>query len=298
MNHLYIGGYGPGILTVGGDVTPIHTPTFLAAHPTLPVMYAVTELDPPRLTAVSPEGGLVQLADRSTEGTVPCHVAVHPTGDLLAVANYGDGTAFVQPLDERGGFAGDPVALRHEGGGPVTDRQECSHAHQVLFHDGLLYVSDLGTDEIRRYRLGTYEQLEPLTLPPGTGPRHMAFREGRLYVAGELDGTVNIVGGAKVRTSASDVQNYPSHLEISGGYVYVANRGPDTISVFAADDLTKLAEVPTGGAWPRHFAIDGDTFYVANQNSDGVDVFTLKDGIPEPTGERIAVEAPGCVLPW
>ncbi|MET7462313.1 beta-propeller fold lactonase family protein [Nonomuraea sp. NPDC005501] len=299
MKHLYIGGYGPGIVTGDGELTRIASPSFLAAHPDLPVLYAVGELEQGWLTAFRAEDGLSPLAERPSEGRFPCHVAVHPSGTLLAVANYGDGTLSLHRLDERGAFTGAAVALRHEGSGPVADRQEGPHAHQAVFHEDVLHVSDLGTDEIRRYTLDG-EPLEPLRLPPGTGPRHMTFAGSRLYVVGELDGVVTAIdGGSRVTGAASRAAagNQPSHLEVAGDFVYVANRGPDTVSVLRADDLTPVTEVPSGGAWPRHFAIDGDRMYVANQHSGGVTVFALEDGVPVPTGEAYEVESPGCVLP-
>ncbi|MGN9780051.1 lactonase family protein [Nonomuraea sp. ZG12] len=297
--HLHIGGYGPGILTIGEGLTRVASPSFLAAHPALPVIYAVGELSQGWITAYGAEGGtLAPWGERASEGDSPCHVAVHPSGDLLAVAHYGDGAAGLHRLDERGLFTGEPTVLGHQGSGPVADRQEGPHAHQCVFHDDLLYVSDLGTDEIRRYTLDGVA-LEPIVLPPGTGPRHFAFAGSRLYVAGELDGSVTLVDGertVRVPASATGAANAPSHLELAGDLVYVANRGPDTISVLRADDLTPVAEVPSGGTWPRHFAVDGERLYVANQNSGGVAVFALKDGVPEPTGEAHEVESPSCVL--
>ncbi|GGO81795.1 lactonase family protein [Nonomuraea cavernae] len=299
MKCLYIGGYGPGIETIGGGLTRLASPSFLAAHPTLPVLYAVGELEQGWITALTTEGGLAPLDERSSDGHSPCHVAVHPSGTLLAVANYGDGTAGLHHLGPGGAFTGEPITLRHEGAGPVPDRQEGAHAHQCVFHDDLLYVSDLGTDEIRRYTLdGT--PLESLRLDPGTGPRHLAFAGSRLYVVGELDGIVTLIDGeSRQGTPASrrEVVNQPSHLAVANGLVYVANRGPDTISVLRADDLSPVAEVPSGGEWPRHFAIDGDRLYVANQRSDSVTVFALEDGVPEPTGQAYEVRSPSCVLP-
>ncbi|MFI7690918.1 lactonase family protein [Nonomuraea sp. NPDC049655] len=297
--NLYIGGYGPGIVTVGGELTRVASPSFLAAHPTLPVLYAAGELQRGWLTAFTTEGGLSPLDERSSDGDSPCHVAVHPSGSLLAVANYGDGTAGLHHLDERGAFTGDPVVLRHEGSGPDPDRQAGSHAHMCVFHDDVLHVSDLGTDEIRRYRLDG-SPLDPVTLAPGTGPRHFAFAGDRLYVAGELDGTVTLVEGERrtvVPASRAGGDNAPSHLQLDGDLVYVANRGPDTVSVLRAADLSPVAEVPSGGAWPRHFAIAGDRLYVANQNSGEVTVFTLEDGVPEPAGQSYEVPSPSCVLP-
>lgn len=82
-----------------------------------------------------------------------------------------------------------------------------------------------------------------------------------------------------------------------GDLVYVGNRGPNTISVLRATDLSLVAEVPSGGDWPRHFAFDGDDLWVANQNSDGVARLDVSSGLPQPTGEVLEVKAPACVLP-
>ncbi|MGW0803051.1 lactonase family protein [Nonomuraea sp. NPDC002799] len=296
--NVYIGGYGPGIVTIDGATTPLASPSFLAAHPTLSVVYAVGELRRGWLTALTAGDGLSPLDERPSEGDSPCHVAVDPTGTLLAAANYGDGTAVLYRLDGLGAFTGEPIVLRHEGSGPVPERQEGPHAHQAVFHDDVLHVSDLGTDEIRRYSyLGA--SLRPITLEPGTGPRHFAFAGSRLYVAGELAGTVTLIDGEErtvVPASREPGRNQPSHLQVAGDLVYVANRGPDTISVLRAGDLSPVAEVSSGGEWPRHFAIDGDRMYVANQYSGSVTVFALKDGVPEPTGQVYEVESPACVL--
>lgn len=299
--HLYVGGYGPGIIEPGGELTRLAAPSFLARHPSLPVIYAVGELAQGWITAFGAGGDRLSPWDeRSSGGDSPCHVAVHPSGELLAVANYGDGSASLHRLDARGVFDGDPIVLRHRGSGPHPERQRGPHAHQAVFHEDLLYVSDLGTDQIRRYTLEG-KALEPMALPPGTGPRHFAFAGPALYVAGELDGTVTrFAPGAapiRVRASTSVTENFPSHLELAGELVYVANRGPDTIAVLRADDLSQVAEVPSGGAWPRHFAIDGDHLYVANQNSGTVAEFALAGGVPEPTGETIEAESAACVLP-
>ncbi|MGP3916134.1 lactonase family protein [Nonomuraea sp. 10N515B] len=302
MKQLRIGGYGPGIVTIAAGISPglteVAAPSFLAAHPSLPVLYAAGELDSGLLTAFDARDGLTPLDERPSEGSLPCHVAVDPTGSLLAAANYGDGTAIIQRLDGRGAFDGDPIVLRHKGSGPVAGRQEGPHAHQAVFHDGLLHVSDLGTDEIRRYRYdGT--PVEPIVLHPGTGPRHFAFAGSRLYVAGELDGAVTLIDGewrTVAPASRHEGENSLSHLQLEGDLVYVGNRGPNTISVLRAADLSLVAEVPSGGDWPRHFAIDGDRLYVANQRSNAVTVFALRDGVPEPTGEAYEVESPACVL--
>ncbi|GAA2383600.1 beta-propeller fold lactonase family protein [Nonomuraea africana] len=308
MKHLFVGGYGPDLVTVDPELAVIASvaaqkASFLAPHPSLPVLYAVGEADNGLVSAytVAEGGALTPLAERSSEGGQPCHLAVHPGGEVLAVANYGDGTVSLHRLDGSGAFAGEPVVLTHTGSGPVAERQECSHAHQAVFHEDVLYVADLGTDEIRRYTPGG-AALEPVRLPAGMGPRHLVFERGRCHVAGELDAMVRTYDGVWTEVAAAPASeepgtNYPSHIDVAGPYVYVGNRGPDTVSVLRADDLKKVAEVPSGGSWPRHFAIDGETMYVANQTSNTVALLPLVKGLPKPASRTFGVAAPACVLP-
>lgn len=306
----YIGGYtsdtggsGAGITLVDLDglvrlgETEASGPSFLAAHPRLPILYAVGEGEQGTVSVFgrADDGALTLLARRPSEGSFPCQLAVDPSGTLLAVANYGDGTVSVHGID---------------GSGLLTDlwtfpHREGSHAHQAVFGpDGVLYVTDLGTDEVRRHLVDgevTAHPGGPVRLASGMGPRHMARSGDRWYVAGELDGTVRVYDEAwrelrAVPAGAGGGENAPSHLEVSGGYVYVGNRGPDTISVFSAA-LDPIAEVGCGGVWPRHFAVAGDRMYVANQRSDGVAVLAVQDGIPRFDGEVFAVGTPSCVLP-
>lgn len=328
---LYIGGYTPGTGGSGAGLTVVRRegailkalaetaapgPSFLALHPTLPVLYAVLEGEEGGVAAYSADpGGPGLLADGTSGGSYPCHLAVDPTGTWLAVANYGDGTVAVYRLGATGLFDGRPRLFPHHGHGPDPSRQAEPHAHQAVFGPGrVLHVTDLGTDEVRRYILATEPEIHPeghARLAPGSGPRHMAHHEGRWYVAGELDGTIRVHDEGwrelgHVRAAAAEGPNQVAHLEMSadGRHLYVANRGPDTIAVFAvrageggeSGGLTPVAEVGSGGLWPRHFAVAGDHMYVANQRSGGVVAFALRDGVPVPTGETFAVGSPSCVL--
>jgi 6-phosphogluconolactonase (cycloisomerase 2 family) len=254
------------------------------------------------------DGTLGRIAELPSGGSAPCQLVVDPHGSWLAVANYGDGTLGMYRLDEFGRFLSQVKPFGNTGSGPVADRQEGPHAHQATFGpDGTLYVTDLGTDEIRRYSVGDEiqpDQRGPVPIASGTGPRHLAHAGGRWYLAGELDGSVSVYDEdwtelGRVPASESRDRNQPSHLEVSpdGEFVYVANRGPDTITVLTADQhLTRVAEVPCGGAWPRHFAIDGELMYVACQHSAGVSTLAFRRGVPQFTGEVFNVETPSCVL--
>ncbi|MEV8631783.1 beta-propeller fold lactonase family protein [Streptosporangium sp. NPDC051023] len=309
----YIGGYTPdtggsgtgitvvelGSLTRLG-ATPASGPSFLAAHPRLPILYAAGESERGTVGVFAVGGGApVPMAQRPSGGSFPCHLAVDPSGTLLAVTNYGDGTVSVHRIDDSG-LLTDVWTFPYRDG---------AHAHQAVFGpDGVLYVTDLGADEVRRYLVDGGEGRVlphpegPVRLAPGMGPRHMARSADRWYVAGELDGTVRAYDDGwhevgAVAASAAAGRNHPSHLEVSNGFVYVANRGPDTVSVLSSLTLAPVAEVTCGGAWPRHFAIADDRMYVANQRSDGIAVLAMRDGIPQPGSAVFAVGTPSCVLP-
>jgi 6-phosphogluconolactonase (cycloisomerase 2 family) len=328
---LYIGGYttetggtGRGLTTVRADgpgqmtavaETAVPSPSFLAAHPWLPLLYAVLERDEGGVAIFSVDpadtkgdsAGPVLLAERPSGGSLPCHLAVDPEGSWLTVANYGDGTLSAFRLGLDGLPLSRPLLFRNEGCGPHPERQRGPHAHQAVFGPGgVLHVTDLGTDEIRRFLPWMTQHPDgPVRLAPGTGPRHLARRGGHWYVAGELDGTVAVYDDTwretcRVPASGAAGQNQPSHIEVSadGRHVYVANRGPDTLAAFAVagERIEPVAETPTGGSWPRHFAIAGDRIYVANERSHALTALALAGGIPRPTGEELAIPSPTCVL--
>jgi len=327
LRDLVIGGYtpdtgglGPGLTRVRVDAagrmevvarTAVPGPSFVTAHPRLPLLYAVLEQEAGGVAVFSddpddPDGPRL-LAEHSSGGSFPCHVAADPAGAWLAVANYGDGTVAVFRLAADGMPEPEPLLFPNEGHGPDPERQEGPHAHQAVFGpDGVLHVSDLGTDEVRRFLPDMTPHPDgPVRLTPGTGPRHFLHHEGHWYVAGELDGMVGVYDGdwrevARVPASESGIRDHPSHIAVSedGRHLYVANRGPDTVTTFAFDGAlpVRVAEVPGGGVWPRHFALDGDRLYVANQRSDAIAVLTLEDGIPTPTGTTLEAGSPSCVL--
>lgn len=306
-----------GALTVVDEVAA-EAPGFLAFHPSLPRLYAANGVADGRLTtySVDDDGALTQRATHPSGGANPCHVTVDGDAGWVAVANYGDGRVAVYRLDGDGTPVGDAEVLAHEGHGPDEGRQEGPHAHFVTFHRGVLHAVDLGTDEVRRYvtAVDGETRVHPeghVKLRTGSGPRHVVTDGyGAWVVADELEGTVtSYIDGAggrwgevsKLPASSSAERNYPSHIEISADrqFVYVANRGPDTIGVFYLErgHLSPVGEVPTGGSWPRHFALDGDRLYVANEHSHDVTVFAVPRALPEPTGLRLATPSPGCVLP-
>src|SRR5204862_2305602 len=88
-------------------------------------------------------------------------------------------------------------------------------------------------------------------------------------------------------------------VDAKGRFVYVSNRGHDSIAVFAIGGdgkLTPVEHVPTQGKTPRNFQIDptGAYLFAANQDSDSVVQFRIdaKAGKLNATGKTIEIPLP------
>jgi 6-phosphogluconolactonase len=152
-------------------------------------------------------------------------------------------------------------------------------------------------------------------------PRHLAFgANGRYaYVNGEADMTLSacaydaatgVLNEIQVLTTVPDGTNLEgcSTAEVavdpSGRFVYVSNRGHDSIAAFAIDSptgrLSPVGNFPTGGRTPRNFAIhpNGTRLYAANQDSDTIVQFDIDPGTGAltPSGDVTEVGAPVCIL--
>ena len=311
-------------------------PSFLALHPSGRLLYAVNELPSFRgrstgavsaFTVDPTTGSLTLLNQQPSEGADPCHLAVDPEGRSVVVANYSGGSVAVLPLDADGRLL-PATGVRHlSGSGPNASRQQSPHAHGVFIDPSkkFLLTADLGSDRVlverREAAAGADAGATPdgVTFPPGSGPRHLAFDpSGRfLYVVNELFSTVTSFRWDAEHGRLEPFQTVPAvaagfsgdnksaEIAVSpdGRFVYVSNRGEDSIAVFRVnpDDgrLTSLERVPVGGKTPRHFTIDptGQWLFVANQDSNNVNLFRIdrKGGRLTPVNRPLTVVSPVCV---
>ncbi|MGV2902346.1 lactonase family protein, partial [Microbacterium sp. AGC62] len=123
MTRFWLGGYGPGMdgqaegigllagdegreastLAYRGAVTETPSPSWLAQHPSLDVVYAALEGDAAVQAFVrTGEGVLAPLGAPAAVGQYVCHVAVAPNGSALVASCYGDGRVVRFDLDEEG----------------------------------------------------------------------------------------------------------------------------------------------------------------------------------------------------
>jgi 6-phosphogluconolactonase len=318
MTMLLIGGYtgdkgtGKGITVLDGDevagVIPADSPSWIARHPELPVLYAVAEVDEGHVHAFSLAEETLghEIGCGETGGAEPAHLTVDPSGRFLITANYSGGSISVHQLAEDGSIGDRTDLVEHTEHGDHP-RQTSAHPHMVRQVGDLVTVIDLGGDAAYLYRLGDDGKLVQdsiIRTPAGSGPRHMLAVGGRYYLTAELSAQVltynadRTFAGA-VPASMTDGPNQPSELASNGHFLYVANRGPNTVSVFAlGEDLPRyVTEVPVGD-WPRHIAIDGDRLYVANERSHQVMLLRTAPDTGIPALERtISVPSPTVVLP-
>lgn len=306
--HLHVDSTN-GRLNRVATITGIINPSFVVLSPDGRYLYAVSEIGGRSdstgfVYAYAIRGDDVRLLNRRpSHGIAPCHLAIHPTGAYLFVANYAGGVS-VYPLQTDGSLSAASHIERFEGQGPHP-RQEASHPHSVAISpDGrFIYVADLGTDRILIFHFNLEEgSLTPAALPyaklaPGAGPRHLSFHpNGQLiYVINELNSTITAFQYDRTDGSLQPLQSVSTlpmsydgenlcadiHLTPDGRYLYGSNRGHNSLAIFAVDpgdgSLTTVGYQPTLGDFPRNFAIDarGRYLYVANQNTDSIIQFEI-----------------------
>lgn len=207
---------------------------------------------------------------------------------------------------------------------PPADTGRDPAAHQVIFDRTQRWAvaSDNGRDHLYVYpfdpQLRRLEAKEFAT-PPGRAPRHFALhpRAPYLFMTNEREASVSsfrldsATGEVSpVQTIATLPQGYsgpsvaPSNIQIhpNGNFVYSANRGDDSIAIFAVDEsngrMNFVTTVKCGGRGPREMGFEpsGRYFYCCNPQSNDVTAFVVDGNTGLLTqGPRIEVERPGVI---
>lgn len=238
-----------GSLAAAELISECVAPAFLIRHPTKPMLYGVSEVwegeekGKGTVYAFSIDKNtnrLTRLPDQKIPGVCTTHLCVHcnESGDTLVVANYGSGNVVSLPINESGALENFAGSIQHHGSGPNVARQKAPHPHgayAVPFSNQIL-VPDLGIDKLMMYKVDSNTaKITPdtqtfLEMPPGSGPRHLAFAFGKtlgntvetpyvdtktLYVVNELDSTVSVVVQKNVAPNAAENPVNPHRWEIT-----------------------------------------------------------------------------------
>ena len=243
-----------GQLTLLDNISLTGRPGPLAIHPNRKFLYAsirsVGNLASFRIDA---ETGKLQLINEVAAGADPAYVAVDPSGRFLLSAYYRAGKVTVHAIDPSGRI-GDLLQS--------VDTDEKAHAIVSDRSGRFWFVPHTGPNAIFQFQFDSSRgQLTPNQPPkllrqPNTGPRHLWFHpdgdvaytsdeQGRSVSAYRFDrqaGTLELTQTLSTLPpeadrsqggSTSDIEVHPS-----GNFVYVANRGHDSIARFGVDEKT------------------------------------------------------------
>ncbi len=316
-------------------VSDFINPSFLVLNPDGNFLYSVvtvkgegdTKFDAVASFSINEnDGRLTPLNKVPTHGKGACHVSIDKTGKWIFVSHYGSGSLAVFPVNNDGSI-GDTIQFIQNEGGSVHPRQTVPHVHSSLVSpdNKYLYVADLGTDKVLIYSLDQKTGRLTATTEafsasrPGSGPRHFTFHPDNscFYVADEISSSVSVyTRDAKTGflSSLQTISTLPEgfsgqntvadiHCSPNGKYVYVSNRGHNSLAIFSIMEdgsLVFVAHEPVQGDHPRNFVIDpkGDYLIVANQNTDNVVIFKMDHatGLLKYSGTTLNIPAVSCLI--
>jgi len=308
------------------------SPSWLVLSADQRLLFAVNETPKGQVSsfALSSKGEIKPLNQVASQGDEPTHASLSHDQRYLFVANYAvaadpGGSLVVIPVAKDGKLQPVVQQARHAPSKVNPERQAGAHVHSLVpSPEGRhLYASDLGADKVFIYRYDGASTEQPLSaaipasvsLPPGSGPRHLLFdaKGQHAYLTLEMSGEVvvfDVEDGALIerqRLPLSERQDAAAkasgglHLSVDGRFLYVSNRGTaNEIVVYAVakdnGQLTLLQRRSVEGDHPREFALDpsGNYLLVANQKSNQIVVMRRdpRSGKLGETVQKLAQDAP------
>lgn len=277
-------------------------PSYLIRSHDRASIYAVSELSRRQgasIVSYAVSGASIhEIGRQPVEGDLPCHISLHPDGNWIASAQFGDGSIALFPIDEGGAVSEAVYCRTPERVDASLHNDGNSHAHFVAFMRGgrQLSVVDLGKDlisflefEAVSPREVSLNIIQELAVHQGSGPRHFATTpdESKIILLAERDESIAMLA-ERQRTWTEEWRFQPlintqsgegaaSAIRISpdGRHFYASFRRQSRLVGFETESpgLPKsIADCPTGGEFPRDFAFtpDGKCLVVANQRSNKI----------------------------
>jgi len=255
----------------------------------------------------------------------PVAISISPIAPYAVVAGYNAGKVAALPVNADGSLApmADLVTLEGKPGPHPTEQDHSRPHHIPIAPDGKFFVvPDKGFDRTYVFRVdpanGKIVPSEQASVvsAAGAAPRHFSFHPNQkfAYQCNEIDSTITSFGydtetgrldqlevqttlpdGFSERNSTAEI-----HVAPSGRFVYVSNRGHNSIAIFRVDEasgkLTSVGWESTQGRQPRYFGIspDGGLLYACNQATDTIVTFRVdrEQGTLTPTGQVIQTGSP------
>jgi 6-phosphogluconolactonase len=277
-----------GGLTPRAEVPVSGGPSALALSPDRHVLY-VGHRTRPAISSFRIDHGNGALAPQGTIAAehAPTFLAADRTGRHLLSAYYQGGYAVVHPVGEDGAVGAPPIDRQEAATGAHAIQTDPSNRFAFVPHIARLNDNVLepprdnpGPNMILQFRFdaqsGRLAPNSPFRVEPAErlGPRHYCFHPSRdlVYFSNEqgssvtsyrLDPATGTLSAEQTITTLPDgyaARNTCSqiHLTPKGQFLYVANRGHNSIAGFAVDAagrLTAIGQTPTEPV-PSAFCLD------------------------------------------
>ena len=231
-------------------------------------------------------GALEHVATAPFDGG-SCYISTDKTGRYLFSAYYGEGAVAINAIDKDGA-----VLAPHRQWIPTDE-----HAHCFFSDPSNRYLFVPHTMPVNAIYQFTFDETTGELAPNevvkvdavyGEGPRHYEFHPSLdvVYVANENGSSVTVYdfnpdnGTLAPRQTLSTLPEgfterntcAQIHIHPSGKFLYISNRGHNSIAGFGVQDdgsLTSLGQTPTEPI-PRPFNLDpeGNFLFAAGQQSD------------------------------
>jgi len=300
-----------GVLAPQGYTDVTGGPAPITVNPTITTLYVGQRVSKQLSSfAIDKMTGELELNGKVDVEGETCFISTDKTGNYLLSAYYQAGHCGVHPIAESGTLGGSAIEWIATNSGAHCFQTDPSNRYAFLPHiaDGSGGLSQLppdkqaGINSIFLYKFdeitGKLTENSPARFSPTAkdGPRHYCFHPSKsiVYFSNEqgcsvtmysLDSSTGLLDPKQTvttlpddfsgRSSCSQIQMHPS-----GKFLYVPNRGHNSIASFKIDqDTGELS--PTG--WmsaepvPRAFTIDptGQFMYVAGLETGNVTYFRI-----------------------
>jgi 6-phosphogluconolactonase len=246
---------------------------------------------------IDPTSGMLSHVDDTVVGDNAVYLSVDATGATLLWASYGGDRVASHRLAADGSV----MTARASDFGTRTN----PHCIVLDPSNAFALVPNTNSDVIEQYLFDpatgelTRNASREVTVPGGTGPRHLVFHPtlDLVYVVNEHADSVTLFDFDATAGTISEIETLstlPSgvggggntcadiHVHPSGDFLYASNRGHDSIAIFTLDAegrMTAAGHADTEPT-PREFGLDpfGEYLFAAGQGSGNVASYRIEPG--------------------
>lgn len=286
-----------GDLTFQRDVALDDGPGPLAVDPESKFLYAgLRSIQEIASFSIDPStGDLSSIGSASLESD-PCYISTDGKGNFLLAAYYGAGATSVHPINADGVVAGPAIEWITTANKAHCIMTDASNRFAFLPHVGESNAIFQFQFDENTGVLTPNASVPVLDAGEGEGPRHFVFHPNQdvLYTSNEQGSSItayNFDASAGTLSAFQTLSTLPDgfdeenscaqiHITPNGKFVYVSNRGHDSIAGFATDDetgaLTAIGQQPTEPT-PRAFNVDltGNFLFAGGQGSGRVATYQI-----------------------